>query len=127
MERPLQRARESVEIIRGLLANKRFSYDGECFRIRNFGLREGPAARKIPIYLSALNPKMMAQAARVADGFIASFPSEEAVAEWRAIVEREAKAAGRDPREVRMLTLLLTCVDPADVSAMEALRKGLAF
>jgi 5,10-methylenetetrahydromethanopterin reductase len=127
VERPLERARESVEIIRGLLANKRFSYEGERFRIRNFGLREGPAARKIPIYLAALNPKMMAVAARVADGFIASFPSEEAVEEWRAIVEREAKAVGRDPHDVRMLTLLLTCVDPADESAMEALRKGLAF
>jgi alkanesulfonate monooxygenase SsuD/methylene tetrahydromethanopterin reductase-like flavin-dependent oxidoreductase (luciferase family) len=127
VERPLERARESVEIIRGLLTSKRFSYDSERFRIRNFGLREGPAAHKIPIYLSALNPKMMAQAARVADGFIASFPSEEAVESWREIVDREANAAGRDPRDVRMMALLLTCVDPSDDTALEALRKGLAF
>ncbi len=127
VERPLRRAQEAVEIVRALLTNKRCSYDGELFRIQNFGLREGPAARKIPVYLSALNPKMMALAARVADGFIASFPSDEAVAEWRSIVQREAQAAGRDPRQIRILTLLLTCVDPSDESAMNVLRRGLAF
>jgi len=127
VERPLRRAQETVEIVRGLLSNKRFSYDGEVFRIQNFGLREGPAARKIPIYLAALNPKMMALAARVADGFIASFPAEEAVEEWRGIVAREAEAAGRDPRQIRMMALLLTCVDPSDEGALTVLRRGLAF
>ena len=127
VERPLRRAQEAVEIVRGLLTNKRFSYEGECFRIQGFRLREGPAAHHVPIYLAALNPKMMTLAARVADGFIASWPSEEAVAEWREIVRREAAAAGRDPRQVRILTLLLTCADPADESALEALRRGLAF
>ena len=127
VERPLRRAREAVEIVRGLLTSKRFSYDGECFQIHDFRLREGPAARKVPIYLSALNPKMMALAARVADGFIASWPSPEAVVEWRSIVQREAAAAGRDPRQVRILSLLLTCVDPSEESARNALRRGLAF
>lgn len=127
VERPLRRAQETAEIVRGLLTNKRFSYDGELFRIQNFGLREGPAPREIPIYLAALNPKMMALSARVADGFIASMPSDEAVAEWRGIVQREARAAGRDPSHIHMLTLLLTCVDSADDAAMLALRRGLAF
>lgn len=127
VERPLRMAQEAAEIIGGLLTNKRFSYEGELFRIQAFGLREGPAPRKIPIYLSALNPKMMALAARVADGFIASMPTEEAVAEWRGIVRREAEAAGRDPRQIRILTLLLTCVDPSDESAVKVLRRGLAF
>ena len=127
MERPLRRAQETAEIVRGLLTQKRFSYDGELFRIQNFGLREGPVAREIPIYLAALNPKMMALSARVADGFIASMPTDEAVAEWRGIVEGEARAAGRDPSRIRMLTLLLTCVDPADEAALQALRRGVAF
>lgn len=127
VERPLRRAEETVAIIRGLLAGKRVSYDGELFRIQKFGLREGPAPREIPIYLAALNPKMMALAARVADGFVASFPSDEAVAEWRGIVQREAQTAGRDPARIRIMTLLLTCVDSADDAALQALRRGLAF
>lgn len=126
-ERALRRAEEAVQIIRGLLTTKRFSYDGEIFRIQEFRLREGPAAHRIPIILSALNPKMMALSARVADGFVASFPSLPAVAEWRGIVDREAAAVGRDPREIQMSALLLTCADPSDEAAVAALRRGLAF
>jgi alkanesulfonate monooxygenase SsuD/methylene tetrahydromethanopterin reductase-like flavin-dependent oxidoreductase (luciferase family) len=126
-ERPLRRAEEAVSIIRGLLTSKRFSYDGEIFRIQEFRLREGPAPRRIPIILSALNPKMMALSARVADGFVASFPSLPAVDEWRGIVDREARAAGREPGDIRMMALLLTCADPNDEAAVQALRRGLAF
>lgn len=126
-ERALRRAEEAAAIIRGLLTSKRFSYDGEIFQIKEFRLREGPAPRRIPLILSALNPKMMALSARVADGFVASFPSLAAVAEWRTIVEREARAVGRDPREIRMMALLLTCADPNDEAAVAGLRRGLAF
>ena len=126
-ERSLRRAEEAVAITRGLLTSKRFSYDGEIFQVKEFRLREGPAAHRIPIILSALNPKMMALAARVADGFVASFPSMAAAAEWRAIVDREATSAGRNPREIQMAALLLTCADPNDEAAVAALRRGLAF
>lgn len=130
-ERSLRRAEEAVAIIRGLLTTKRFSYDGEIFRIQEFRLREGPTVHRIPIILSALNPKMVALSARVADGFVASFPSLAAVAEWRAIVDREAAlangGAGRNSRDIQMSALLLTCADPSDEAAVAALRRGLAF
>ena len=127
IERPLRRARETVEIVRGLLTSNRFSYDGEWFHIRNFRLREGPVQGKIPIYLSALNPKMAGLAARIADGFITNWPTEESLGELRSIVLREAESVGRDPREVKILTLLMTCVDPNDEQALMAMRRGLAF
>ena len=127
IERPLQRARETIEIVRGLLSSKRFSYEGEWFHIRNFRLREGPVAEKIPIYLSALKPKMTGLAARIADGFIANWPTDESIEEVRAIVQKEAESVGRDPKEVKILTLLMTCPDPSDEQALQAMRRGLAF
>ncbi|MFQ5858947.1 MAG: LLM class flavin-dependent oxidoreductase, partial [Anaerolineae bacterium] len=42
IERPLRRARETVEIVRGLLTRNRFSYEGDQFHVRDFHLREGP-------------------------------------------------------------------------------------
>ncbi len=126
-ERPLARARETVEIVRGLLTSRRFSYEGQWFRPRDFHLREGPVDGPVPIYLSALNPKMVGVAARVADGFIANWLTEESLAEYRDIIQRDATAAGRDPKSVKVLTLLMTCVDPADEAAMTAMRQGLAF
>lgn len=126
-ERPLARARETVEIVRGLLTSPRFSYEGQWFHVKQFHLREGPIDGRVPIYLSALNPKMVGVAARVADGFIANWLTPESLDEYRAIIRDEAPKAGREPSQVQILTLLMTCVDPDDDAARHALRRGLAF
>ncbi len=127
IERPLARAAETVAIVRGLLTSPRFSYDGRWFHVRDFRLREGPVDGHLPIYLSALNLRMVALAARVADGFISNWPTDESLAELRAIVRRQADAAGRDPAAVKILTLLMTCPDPGDEAAVHAMRRGIAF
>jgi alkanesulfonate monooxygenase SsuD/methylene tetrahydromethanopterin reductase-like flavin-dependent oxidoreductase (luciferase family) len=123
----LARARESVEIIRGLLTQPKFSYDGQWFKPRDFHLREGPVEQHIPIWLAGLGPKMVGTAARVADGVISNWLTDESLAEYRSIVEESAVAAGRDPAEVQVATLLMVCVDPDDEDALFAARRGLAF
>src|SRR5262249_3594740 len=77
IEWSLARAREAVAIVRGLLTSQRFSYDGQWFHLQDFRLREGAVDGRIFIYLSALNPKMVGLAARVADGLIANCLTEE--------------------------------------------------
>src|SRR5262245_8374008 len=126
-QRALARARETVEIVRGLLTSPRFSYEGQWFHIARFHVREGPIDGRVPIYLSALNPKMVGMAARVADGFIANWVTPESLDEYRVIIRQEAAKAGREPSQVQILTLLMTCVDPNDEAARHALRRGLAF
>src|SRR2546430_7910026 len=110
IEKPLARARESVEIIRGLLTQAKFSYDGQWFKPRDFHLREGPVEQRMPIWLAGLGPKMVGTAARVADGVISNWLTEESLAEYRAIIDESARAAGRDPAEVQIATLLMGCV-----------------
>jgi 5,10-methylenetetrahydromethanopterin reductase len=127
IERPLARARESVEIVRGLLTQPRFSYDGQWFKPRDFHLREGPVEQRIPIWLAGLGPKMVGMAARVADGVISNWLTDESLAEYRAIIDRSAGSAGRDPSDVRIATLLMVCADPDDDDALFAARRGLAF
>ncbi len=120
-------ARETLDVIRGLLSGHRFSYDGEWFKVRDYRLREGPIEGSLPLYLSALNPKMVALAARVADGFISNWPSDESLEELRSIVSTEAEAAGRDPSEVKIFTLMMTCAEPSAESSVDAMRRGVAF
>ncbi len=127
IEKPLARARESVEIVRGLLTEKRFSYDGQWFKPHDFHLREGPVDKKIPIWLAGLGPKMVATAARVADGVISNWLTDESLAEYRGLIDEAARSVGRDPSEVQVATLLMACVDPADEDAVFAARRGLAF
>jgi alkanesulfonate monooxygenase SsuD/methylene tetrahydromethanopterin reductase-like flavin-dependent oxidoreductase (luciferase family) len=125
IERPLARARETVAIVRGLLTSQRFSYDGQWFHLQDFRPREGPVDGRIFIYLSALNPKMVGLAARVADGLIANCLTEEAYEAYAGIVRKEAEAAGRDPNAVQFLTLAMTAGE--DAASVDAMRRGLAF
>jgi 5,10-methylenetetrahydromethanopterin reductase len=127
LDRPVARARETVEIVRRFLTERRFSYDGEWFKVRDFHLREGGVDGHLPIYLAALGPQMVRAAARHYDGFIMNWPTAAAIDEYREIVAREADAAGRDPAEVKILTLLQTVADPDDPTSVDAMRRGLAF
>lgn len=125
--RPVARGRESVRIIRGLLNEKRFSYEGEFFQVKDFHLREGPLEGKLPIYLAALGPQMVRLAAQEFDGFIMNWPTAEAVAEYKEQVRKAATEAGRNPEEVRILSLTMTVCDPRDATSVDAMRRGLAF
>lgn len=147
IERPLVRARETVEIIRGLLLPQQraswqaqsfaqpiditrggpasFSYSGQFFNLRDFRLREGPIDGDMPIYISAIGPKMIALAARIADGVVTNGLTEESYQRYREIIDREARAVGRDPRSVKLFTLKMMGVD--DDAAVEAVRRALTF
>ena len=69
-KRPLQNMRESVEIIRMIISGKKVSYDGKFSHLRNFRLLIQPPRTKIPIYLAAINQKMVDLAWEIADGVI---------------------------------------------------------
>jgi alkanesulfonate monooxygenase SsuD/methylene tetrahydromethanopterin reductase-like flavin-dependent oxidoreductase (luciferase family) len=128
VEKPLARARETVAIVRGLLTQKKFSYAGHWFKPSDFHLREGPIEEGAPpIWLAGLGPKMVRTAAEAADGVIANWLTEESLAEYRGLIKQGAESAGRDPGEVQIATLLMTCVDPDDEAALFAARRGIAF
>lgn len=67
---PLQRMREYVKIIRLIISEKKITHDGKFFHLRNFGLLISPPRKKIPIYLAAINQKMVDLAWEIADGVI---------------------------------------------------------
>jgi len=58
-ERPLQRMKEYVEIIKLVLSGKPVNYSGEIFNLKNFTLLIKPQRTSIPIYLAAVNQKMI--------------------------------------------------------------------
>ena len=128
IEKPLARAKETVAIVRGLLTQPKFSFDGRWFKPRDFHLREGPIGEGAPpIWLAALGPRMVSTAAEVADGMVANWLTEESLAEYRDLIREGAARAGRDPSEVQVATLLMTCVDPSDDAAVFSARRGIAF
>jgi probable F420-dependent oxidoreductase len=76
-ERPLQRMRETIEVVKGALAGGKVDFDGGSARVKGFRLEGAPAS--VPIFIAALGPKMMALANEQADGIALYAVSEEGV------------------------------------------------
>lgn len=128
IERPVGRARESVEIVRALLTQKKMSYpQGIWYRPNDFHLREGPVDKKIPIYLAALGPQMAEMAGKVADGMISNWLVPESLAIYRAQLEKGAAQAGRRLSSIAIATLTQVTIDHTDAQAVMAQKRGLAF
>ena len=69
-QNPLKRMRECVEIIRLILSGKMINYTGEVFSLKNFSLLIKSPRDTIPIYLAAVNQKMVELTWEIADGVI---------------------------------------------------------
>lgn len=119
--KPLTRTRECVEIIRALLLDGEVQYSGETIRIENFDLWFTPRRREIPIYISALFPKMIALSGAVADGVILTRSTLKTGREIKTHLARSSAAP------FTITTLLPTSVAQSRQDALDALRPGLAF
>ena len=67
---PIQRMKEYVEIIRLALQGEKINYSGKIFTLKDFSLLTKPIRKEIPIYLAAINQKMVEMTWDIADGVI---------------------------------------------------------
>lgn len=112
--RPLARARESIELMRTLLAGERSRHDGELVRSRGFRLRRPPDDPP-PIALAAMNEKMLELAGEIADGVFLNFVPVTAVELVTEAIARGAARAGR--ATLPELFLLIPCEVTSDPDA----------
>jgi alkanesulfonate monooxygenase SsuD/methylene tetrahydromethanopterin reductase-like flavin-dependent oxidoreductase (luciferase family) len=122
------RMREYIDIINMLIAGQPLKYEGKLFKLqRGFTLRFETVRKHIPIFVGAMNPKSVELTAQKADGW---FPVDiplsrlgEAIGEFRAI----ARAAGRDPMAIDVMTPGSVIVTRNVERARAATAGGLAF
>ena len=124
--KPLTRVRETVSIIRALLHDGRVSHLGETISIERFDLWFTPLRPAIPIYISAVFPKMTALCGEIADGIMLTRSTLATAAQVRERLAEGAKRGGRDPTEILVTSLLPTAVCVTRKEALDALRPGLA-
>ena len=125
--KPLTRVRETVAVVRQLLRDGRVAYQGETVRIENFELWFQPRRREVPVYISAVFPKMATLCGEIADGVMLTRSTLKTAAEVRAPIAEGARSAGRDPGDIVIASLLPTVVADSRAEALAALRPGLAF
>jgi probable F420-dependent oxidoreductase len=70
------RANESLEIVRGLWANERFSYAGQHYTVQDVGIAPRPLQPSLPIWVGGTSDAALRRAARHGDGWICAFASE---------------------------------------------------
>ncbi len=120
-ERPLRRIRETVGVLRAMLAGERVTFEGRTIRTRGFRLISLPPA-PVPLYLAALMPPMLELAGEIADGVILNFMPVEAVPRMMDHVRRGAERAGRDPGTLEVVSRFQTIVTDDVPAARAALR-----
>ncbi|MGE0505166.1 MAG: LLM class flavin-dependent oxidoreductase, partial [Solirubrobacterales bacterium] len=123
VSRPLRAARESVEMLRELLARETVTREGEKFSIEGGRLGFRPQRPSIPIYLAATGPKMCALAGEIADGIYLPTAPRELLA--RAIADSRANRPAEKPIEVAWQVLV--GVDDDVEAAKDQVRPGIGF
>ncbi len=107
---------EAVAILRASWSDARsLRFDGRHYRLD--GMRPGPSpAHQIQIWLGAAKPRALAIVGRLADGWAApllNYMPAAAAVEPLAIIDRAAREAGRDPREIRRISIVPGAFTPA--------------
>ena len=116
---PVQRMKEYVEIIRLALSKKQMNYSGKVFELNNFTLLIEPKRKSIPIYLAAINEKMVNLTWEIADGVIFYLrPLEELK---KTITKMQSK------KRIDVACQIITCVSEDSENAILRAKKTLAF
>jgi 5,10-methylenetetrahydromethanopterin reductase len=67
---PASRMKEYVELLRLMTQGEKVNYGGKFFKINNFKMLHQPQRKHIPIFMAAVNKKMISIACDLADGIL---------------------------------------------------------
>ena len=118
-EKPLQRMKEYVEIIKLISSGKPINYSGKIFNLKNFTLLIKPQRESIPIYIAAVNEKMVNLTWEIGDGVIFYLRPKNEMKET--IQKMQSK------RKIDVTCQIITCISENSDEAIERAKKTLAF
>ncbi len=125
--KPLTRLKETIQIIRLLLAGQRADFNGECFELRRFKLGFKPLRADIPIYVAGLAPKSLRQIGELADGWLPTHWPRAQLQQGIAQIRAGCEAASREVSEIEIAPFVNTKVSDDLTSARKAARLPLAY
>ena len=118
-KKPVLRMKECVEIIKLVLTGKKIDYNGNIFKLKNFNLMIKPKRNEIPIYLAAVNNKMIELAWNIADGVIFYL---RPINEMKETIQKM-----QSKRHIDVTSQLITCMANDSELAYTRAKKTLAF
>jgi F420-dependent oxidoreductase-like protein len=127
-DRPLQRMRETVAIVRQVLKQERLRFDGEVFHLdQGLKLLAKPLRSAVPIYLATLTPAGLRLTGEIADGWIPTLFSPEHMDVFKPSLEEGAAASGRSLSSLEIAPYVQIVVDDDRERARDSLRPWVAL
>ena len=124
--RPVQRLRECVDVVRGILRDSDVKYTGEIYNIDHFDLWFEPLRKEIPIYVAAVFPKMLEVCGEISQGAILTWCTLDHAAAAARHVAIGAHNAGRSPDDVEVTSLLPCAVSDNREESRDLMRQPIA-
>ena len=116
---PIQRMKEYVEIIRMALRGQKINYSGKIFSLKDFSLLTKPVRKEIPIYLAAINHKMVEMTWDIADGVIFYLRPKNEMKETISKMQKKKK--------IDTTLQIITCIHEDEEKARNRAKKTLSF
>ena len=132
-ERPVQRIREYVDVMRGAWKaahdGSTFDYEGELYRIEGYQRSLRQERERIPVFLAAVQSRMCALVGEIADGVLFNVLSTPRYVREYALphMERGAARAGRPVADVERAAAITAAVDSDEKTARRWARHHIAF
>jgi len=126
-ERPLSAMVEALQMLRATLGGGP-GVDGRVFAVRADAALDFRPERAVPIYVGAVNARMLRASGAWADGVELGALVSPGYVRWSwAHIEAGARAAGRDPSQLDLASNVLVSVDRDARAARRAVRPVLAY
>ena len=126
--RPRSAMVEAIRIVRAMLRGEPGPV-GEIFTVRaDAALSFAPLRRDLPIYVGAVNRRMLQAAGALADGVYLGAITSPGYITWAAEqITQGARTAGREPASVDLIANVLTSVSTDARAACTAVKRVLAY
>lgn len=101
-DRPLTRMRETVGAVKEILSGAKTTFAGETLAVDGYRMTV-PVDPPTPVYMAALNRRMLRLAGEIADGVVLNMLAPQHVPLVKAEIAAGAHAAGRDPNDIELV------------------------
>ena len=127
-DRPVQRMRETVEVVRSVLRRDALKFEGEVFSLtQGLKLQMHPLRKEIPIFLATLTPAGLRLTGQVANGWIPTLFSPDHRDIFLDELRTGARKAGRSLESIEVAPFMRVLVDNDAARARDEVRPWVAL
>ena len=118
---------ETVAVINALLSGEHAAYDGQFLNWTNEAYLRFQPQRRVPIYLGAMSPKMLAEIGKIADGGLPLLFPPEHFRNVQPLIQDGAISAGRNMADIDVAACIWCSISDDKAAAEDALKEKIAY